>query len=436
MNKAGGRPAEGSELKEMTTMSKPYQLLVLTSQLPYPPQQGATIRSFNLLRQLAGRAEIDLLSFTSRPDDIETAAPLHTLCQRIEGAPTPGRSLARRALDTLFSPRPDMALRFASPRFAAMLDHYLDAFDYTALLFVGIDMGPYLEQAARWRAWLPAARRRPRLIFDDLNAEYVLQQRAFETDRRNLKQPRRWAGALYSFIQWRKLKRFEAHLCRLADNVVAVSETDRQALERLAPNLDITVVPNGVDLERYRPAAGERPPVVPAPALVFTGKMDFRPNVDAACWFADEVFPQIQAAIPQVTFAIVGRDPHPRVRALAGRRGILVTGQVEDDLPYYQDATVYIAPLRVGGGTRLKVLTALAMEKALVSTSLGCEGLGATHGDELLIADTPDAFAESVIALLRDPLCRQELGRRARSFVEGRYGWPALAPRLEALYAR
>ncbi len=417
-------------------MSKPYGLLVLTSQLPYPPQQGATIRSYNLLRELAGRADMDLLSFIGRPGEIEAAGPLRPLCRRIEGDLTPQRSTVQRALSAFFSPQPDMALRFASPAFAGRLARALDACDYDAILFVGIDMGPYLQQAARWRAALPAGRRRPRFIFDDLNAEYVLQQRAFETDLCGLRQPRRWAGALYSFIQWRKLRRFEAQLCRLADDVVAVSETDAAALQRIVPGLRATVVPNGVDLERYRPAGGARPRLTPEPALVFTGKMDFRPNVDAACWFADEALPRIRAAEPGVTFVVVGRDPHPRVRALAGRPGILVTGAVEDDLPYFEDATVYVVPLRVGGGTRLKVLAAMSMQKALVSTALGCEGLGAQHESELLIADEPADFAAQTIALLRDPARRRELGARARQFVETRYGWSALAPRLERLYAR
>jgi glycosyltransferase involved in cell wall biosynthesis len=361
---------------------------------------------------------------------------LRELCRQIQGDLTPHRSIAQRALSTFFSPRPDMALRFAAPRFAGRLARALEAQEYDAILFVGIDMGPYLEQAARWRAALPAGRRRPRFIFDDLNAEYVLQQRAFETDVRGLSQPRRWAGALYSFIQWQKLRRFEAQLCRLADDVVAVSETDARALQRIVSGLRVTVAPNGVDLERYRPAGGDRPRLIPEPALVFTGKMDFRPNVDAACWFADEVLPRIRDAEPDVTFAIVGRDPHPRVRALAGRPGILVTGAVEDDLPYFEDATVYVVPLRVGGGTRLKVLAAMSMQKALVSTALGCEGLGAQHGNELLIANEPADFAGQTVALLRDPARRQALGERARQFVEAHYGWPALAPRLERLYAR
>jgi sugar transferase (PEP-CTERM/EpsH1 system associated) len=414
---------------------KPYRLLVLTSQLPYPPHQGATIRSFNILRQLAARAEIDLLSFVTRPEEVPAAGPLQELCRRIAWDLTPQRSLFQRALTTFFSPQPDMALRFASPRFAGLVQDALRAESYHAVLGVGIDVGRYLLQIAGWRRQMAPSDRRPVLIFDDLNAEYLLQQRAFETDLRQCWRPRRAAGALYSFIQWRKLRRFEARLCRTVDHVVAVSEADRLALQRLVPGLDAVVVPNGVDLDHYSPALALPPADIPRPALVFTGKMDFRPNVDAAIWFAEEVLPRIRAEFPGAAFAIVGRDPHPLVRRLSQLPGVLVTGYVPDDRPYFSAADVYVVPLRVGGGTRLKVLSAMAMGKAIVSTSLGCEGLGVVHGRELLLGDTPEEFAGHTIRLLQDAGLRQELGRRARQFVEAHYAWSALVPRLEQLYA-
>lgn len=411
-----------------------HSLLILTAQLPYPPHQGATIRSYNLIGELAARAEIDLLSFITRPDELNLCEPLRALCRQLEGVVAPIRSMRSRALATFFSPQPDMALRFSSDEFSGLLAKYLSEQAYDAVLCVGIDTGPYLEQVAGWKA--SSGQSPPRIIFDDLNAEYLLQRRAFETDVRQLSHPRRWAGALYSLIQWKKLQRFETRLCRLADDVVAVSEADRLALRDIVPDLDVTVVPNGVNLEQYQPASGERERVMPSPALVFTGKMDFRPNVDAACWFADDVLPAIRAIVPDVTFAIVGRDPTPRIQELSRRQGILVTGYVDDDLPYFQDATVYVVPLRVGGGTRLKVLTAMAVEAAIVSTSLGCEGLGVTSEGELILADSAADFAAQTLRLLQDERLRDDLGGRARRFVEQRYGWDAIAPRLEQLYAR
>ncbi len=408
---------------------------MLTSQLPYPPHQGATIRSFNILRHLAGRAEIDLLSFVTRPEEMEAADPLWELCRRITWDVTPRRSLLQRALTTFLSPQPDMALRFASARFAGLVQEALHSEAYHAVLGVGIDVGRYLLQVAGWRRQAVPRGRRPVLIFDDLNAEYLLQQRAFETDLRQCYRPRRAAGALYSLIQWRKLRRFEARVCQAVDHVIAVSEADRLALQRLVPGLNPIVIPNGVDLNHYSPSLDLPPADLSRPALVFTGKMDFRPNVDAAIWFAEQVLPRIRAEFPGAAFAIVGRDPHPLVRRLSQLPGVLVTGYVPDDRPYFSAADVYVVPLRVGGGTRLKVLSAMAMGKAIVSTSLGCEGLGVKHGQEVLLGDTPEDFAGHTIQLLRDAGLRQELGRHARRFVEAHYAWSALVPRLEQLYA-
>jgi glycosyltransferase involved in cell wall biosynthesis len=216
---------------------------------------------------------------------------------------------------------------------------------------------------------------------------------------------------------------------------VAVSEVDREALRRLDPQLEVAVVPNGVDLEFYRP--GMIPPLagMEANALVFTGKMDYRPNVDAVTWFADAVFPSIQERAPGICFYIVGQQPHSRVAALGQRPGIVVTGRVPDTRPYIAGAGVYVVPLRIGGGTRLKVLEAMAMGRAIVSTRLGCDGFPFVDGREVAFADEPKAFVERVIMLLREREQAVALGRAARAYVEAHYGWGAIVPRLEALYA-
>jgi glycosyltransferase involved in cell wall biosynthesis len=284
-------------------------------------------------------------------------------------------------------------------------------------------MAPYALQ-------LPRARR-PFLVFDNHNAEYLLQQRAFQTD---VRRPRRWVGAAYSLAQWRKLAAYERRVCRDADRVIAVSEADRAALLRLAPDLDVTVVPNGVDLAFYRPGAVAAPAELRAGALVFTGKMDYRPNVDAVTWFADAVLPLVRQRVPEAHFWVVGQQPHARLAALAGRDDVTITGRVPDVRPYIAGAGVYVVPLRIGGGTRLKVLEAMAMGQALVSTRLGCDGFDFTDGNELRYADTPEEFAQAVEALMRDRETAADLGRNARAFVETNYGWDAIIPRLERVY--
>jgi glycosyltransferase involved in cell wall biosynthesis len=282
----------------------------------------------------------------------------------------------------------------------------------------------------------------PLLVFDEHNAEYVLQQRAFETDRQwsgsiGRKQVKRWIGAAYSFIQWQRLERYERQACLAADRVVAVSETDAQVLRNLVPGLEPLVVPNGVDMELHM---GAVPPLPTGSGpgeqdLVFTGKMDFRPNVDAVLWFAREVLPLIRRGAPEVRLWVVGMNPHPRLAALADDPAVEITGWVEHVRPFIAAAAIYVVPLRIGGGTRLKILQAMAMGKAIVSTGLGCEGFDVVPGQEMVIADTPDEFASATLALLSDPDRRQRLGHAARSLAGSKYDWQIIVPQMEEAYA-
>jgi len=297
------------------------------------------------------------------------------------------------------------------------------------------------------------------VIFDDHNCEYLLQQRSALTD---LRQPRRWIAALYSLVQWAKLRRYECNICLRSDGVVAVSEPDRQALLRLAPDQPMTVVPNGIDLALFptidtatsveRLTDGSRRSLVEADyplrqaqgvkeqphKLVFTGKMDYRPNIDAVLWFGMQVLPLIQHQVADVLFQIVGMNPHSRLDILRGNSAIEITGAVEQTQPYIQDAAVYVIPMRVGGGTRFKVLEAMACGKAVVSTRLGVEGFAVEEGRELLLADQPELFASQVVRLLQDQAeaghLTQQLGQNARNFVEEGYTWPQIIPGLEDFY--
>jgi sugar transferase (PEP-CTERM/EpsH1 system associated) len=347
------------------------KLLVLTPQLPYPPHQGTTLRNFNILKHLAPRHDITLLSFGTAAE-LDNAAPLRALCRHIEIVPYPTRSLAQRAWTTLTSPLPDMALRLKSDEMHARYDALMRRESFDIVQVEGIEMARYVLQAK-------IANQKSKIVFDDHNAEYVLQRTAFEADARR---PARWHAALYSLIQWKKLERYERAMCRAADHIVVCSEADARAITALFHPPDaslaigkrqskITVIPNGVDTEFYTPAETPRD----EPRLVFTGKMDFRPNIDAMTWFAAEILPRVRAEIPQAQLVIVGQKPAPTIRALARQPGITVTGWVADTRPYLRDAALYVVPLRMGSGTRLKVLEAMAMGKAIVSTRRGIDGV-------------------------------------------------------------
>jgi glycosyltransferase involved in cell wall biosynthesis len=413
------------------------RILFLTPQLPYPPHQGTTIRNYNLIANLAPRHEIHLLSFVRSHDEVKKATPLFRHCCSIETVLAPRRSPLIRFLSLFLSPLPDMALRLPSAEFSTKLKAYLEHQKFDVVQIEGLEMAPHWMLGMRTRkSDYRTGRLRPNLqypmsIFDDHNAEYVLQQRAFETD---VRQPRRWVAALYSLIQWKKLSHYEALVCRLADRVVAVSEADRAALRRLVSGLEVTVVPNGVDVEYYA-SADVQPASLPSRSLIFTGKMDFRPNVDAVLWFCQEVLPLVKRQMPDVHFYIVGQSPLHRVQRLADDPAVTVTGYVDDVRPYIASASVYVVPLRIGGGTRLKVLEAMAMGKAIVSTTLGYEGFeGLVPGRELLVADTPEEFARQVIELLGDAPLREKLGQAAQRFVRERYDWRIIVPKLEQVY--
>ena len=414
----------------MNTLSG-LRILFLMPQVPFPPHQGTTIRNFNLLAQLAERHVIDLLCFAGPAGKTEQVGPLNQLCNDVRLVPAPQRSVWKRVQSLVVTSLPDMALRLGSPVFESMLADVVQNGMYDIVQVEGIEMGPYLLWLRRWIDALPRPENRPRIVFEDHNAEYVLQQRAYETDRHHV---RRWVGAAYSWIQWHRLRQYETAVCRSADAVVAVSDADAAALESLVPGLSPVVVPNGVDLLRYDPARVDALPLG-SKVLLFTGKMDFRPNVDGVLWFCDEVWPQIRQRIPDAHFFIVGMDPHPRLDRLCGLPGVTLTGYVDDVLPYFAAAAVYVVPLRVGGGTRLKVLEAMAMGLPIVSTRLGSEGLGLESGQEAMLADTPADFAAAVVELLQEGSAGKKLGETAQRFVRQRYDWGAIAPRLEDLYA-
>jgi sugar transferase (PEP-CTERM/EpsH1 system associated) len=403
------------------------KILVLTPQFPFPPHQGTTLRNYNLMAGLARRHEVHLLSFGD-PEECQ-GTPVDGLCQSVQVFPAPKRSVGQRLKGLALSRLPDMAQRLPSPVFRDALAKTLERLDPDVVEVEAIELAQYLFQVADMRG----DRTRPLLVYDDHNAEYVLQQRAFETDFR---QPRRWIAAAYSYVQWRRLRAYECRACLAADRVAAVSDTDATALQRLVPGLEVAVIPNGVDMDYYTA------PVPPLAAqegpgdldLVFTAKMDFRPNVDAVLWFSQNVLPLIRRQSPGTRFWAVGKSPHARLAPLADDPGVVLTGWVEDVRPYITGAGLYVIPLRIGGGTRLKVLEAMAMGKAIVSTALGCEGFDLVPGQELVMADDPAEFAAAVMDLLHDAEHRERLGRAARRFAGSRYDWRMIVPRLEKVY--
>lgn len=414
------------------------RVLFLTPQLPWPLDQGARIRNYYLLRAVAAAHTVDLLSLdpaATGPDAWQgtaaawgpegaaaVAQPLRALCRRVEVFPAPARGRLARLRTLVRSPLPDLAYRAWQPALAARVRALTRLEPYDIVQLSSLEMTPYRRVLAR-------AGPRPRVVYDALNVEYELQRRACLAE---LTAPRRLHAALYSALQWPRLRRYEARLCREVDAVVAVSDTDAALLRRLAPAGHYWILPNGVDTAAvaFRPT----PPAAP-PLLLFTGTMDYRPNVDAVLWFAAVVLPRLRHHRPDVRLLVVGKAPDPRLLAAARREpALVVTGAVPDVRPYLAQAAVYVVPMRMGSGVRLKVLEAMAAGVPVVSTSLGLEGIAARPGEHALVGDTPAAFAAAVLRLLEEPALAEQLARRARALVEARYDWARLTPTLPALY--
>lgn len=400
------------------------RILFLTPQMPYPPHQGTQIRNYHLLRAAASRHRVDLVTFIRPGEGLPRTSPLQDICGQIWTRPAPTRGQGARLMAMLTSMDPDLALRLRSDEFAETLRGVVAGDRYDAVQVAGLEMARYIPAI---RAVAPTTK----VILDEHNAEYRIQARAAAVDIRRLWS---WHKAFYSFLQYLKLRRYEAWACRSADLVLAVSGVDAEALRSMAPAARVQVIPNGVDCSQYQATEqlGEEPP-----GLLFTGTMDYRPNVDAMQWFVTEILPRIRVRYPKIPLRIVGRAPTAAVKRLASATaGVTVTGAVEDVRPFFAGAPVFVAPIRIAGGARLKILEAMAMGAPTVSTRIGAEGLDLVDEEELLLADSPAEFASAVLRLLEDRALRKRIARAGRRAVLNRFDWERLAPTLLDVYNR
>ena len=261
----------------------------------------------------------------------------------------------------------------------------------------------------------------PTVLFEH-NVEYLIWKRLCDIETRP------WRRALLA-VEWRKLRAREADACRLADLTVAVSDDDRQRLAAIAPGGHIAAIPTGVDTDYFAPGAAPEQPG----KLVFSGSMDWQPNEDAVLFFIDQILPLIRAQSPDVSFTVVGRNPTERLRTAAAAAGVIVTGTLDDIRPAMADAAIAVVPLRAGSGTRLKILEAMAMGKAVVSTTVGAEGLALVPGEHFLAADAPAEFARAVLSLLRNEKERRRLAEAGRDLVERTGSWAQVARQFDSL---
>ncbi len=375
-----------------------------------PPDTGGKIRSYNILRELAQRHSVTFFTFyAAHNNDVHpdlTNIFDRTVCIPLTlPAPKSPAEMASYGL-RLFSSQAYGIAKFCRPEVRRRLQALLREQTYDVILCDFV----FAAGVIPWES--PT----PKVLFTH-NVEATIWRRHYEVATNPI-----WKAI--SWREWRKMESAELRYLHLADRVLAVSDTDRDTFSSFLDPGKITVIPTGVDVNFFHPIEAEET----ADSLVFTGSMDWLPNEDAVLYFADAILPLIRQKCPNVSLQVVGRKPSRKLRALAETdKSIQLTGWVEDIRPFLARGAVCVVPLRIGGGTRLKIFEAMAMGKAVVSTSIGAEGLPVHPGENVLLADAPADLANCVISLLRDPTERKRLGSAARTLVQEKYSWARIA---------
>ncbi len=378
-----------------------------------PVDTGGKIRSYNILVRLAERNEITLLSHYGGDPDPAYDREINELLPgtRIVHTGVHDASAVERAfayVRRIPSPYPFAVSKFTAPTTQDLISQWLNErrFDVAVCDFLGSTLN------------FPRKSPTPVVLFQH-NVETMLWKRHSEHETNPLKK-------LAFKIEANKMTRYERKAVSWFDHVIAVSEFDRDLMKAMTDESRITVVPTGVDIAQYQAAAGES---ATEPVVIFLGSMDWEANVDGMLYYCREIWPLIKKAVPQARFRIVGRNPDARIKQLAAD-DIEITGRVPSVFEHIRQAAVFVVPLRIGGGTRLKIFEAMAMRKAVVSTTIGAEGLDVNHGRDILLADDPKSFADAVIDLLQNPTRRARF-EQAAGEQAARYDWSVVTEQFE-----
>lgn len=388
------------------------RILMVAPSVPYPPNWGFGIRVFNLLKELAQHHDVSLLCYAS--DDGEPLDVLRSICRSVDTVAPPLPSLRSKRSRQLRS-----LLSRGSFQQAGLVSDEMIARVRTLLADGSFDL---VQLESSQLAGLVPDGSTP-VVIDEHNIEYELLRRMVDVERSPVRKA-------YNWLEYRKFRREEIAAWNRADACVMTSEREREILGNVVPSKRVHVAPNGVDIDFFTPSAE----AVDPDEIVYTGLMSYRPNVDAVKFFVRDVMPAIVAARPTAHFSIVGLGAEIHVGSLAGPN-VSVVSDVPDVRPYIGRASVVAVPLRMGSGTRLKVLEGLAMAKAMVSTNVGCEGIAVRGGDQLLIEDEPGRFAAAVVRLMADADERERLGAAGRALVESQYSWSSITRGLSAFHA-
>lgn len=390
-------------------------VILIAPYVPYPPTSGGKVRTWNLLRRLSGQHAFTLLCLQRSPDEeryVEHLLPYVKEIHLFQRHPlwSPGN-----VLRAAFSPTPFLISGNTHAGLTHLLSDLIDTGRYDLIHAETL----YVAQHVPPDCPLP-------VVLVDHNVESQMARRYCQESGLS------WRRAFWALESWRT-DHAERELCQQADVLVAMSEVDADHLRRFAPDRPCLIAPNGVDTDEFAPSGAAE---YPDPTLVFVGSFRHRPNTHGVLRFAREVWPLVTARRPETRLLLVGQDPPAEVRALAADRRITVTGLVPDVRPYVEQAQVFIAPLYIGSGTRLKILEALSLARPVVTTPVGAEGLDVRSSEHLILADSPAEQAFAILSLLDSPERRQALGRAARALVQTRYDWSILANDMDEAYRR
>jgi len=393
------------------------RVLLLTQVLPYPPDSGPKIKTYHVIKYLAQRHRVTLVAFVRDTDKPEYIAHLKTLCERVITVPIQ-RAASRDLVflgKSLLSGQPWMMLRDERPEMRAALSELAATSQFDIVHADQLNMGQYALP-------FPSGRK----VLDLHNALWVLYKRMSEAQ--SFTNPMKYL----LMRDWPLLKRYEAEMCRRFDAVTAVSEEDKAALIEAGAPSDMTVIPIAVDLDS-QPYIERQPK---GPHIIHIGTMYWPANINAINWFLDAIYPLIKARLPEVRCTLIGaRPPESIIERAKADPSLTVTGYVDDPLPYLQDASMMIVPLKAGGGMRVKILNALAQGIPMVTTTVGCEGIAVTPDKDILIADEPAAFAEASLRLLTDADLNQRISQNGRDMVMRRYDYREAVKPLDDVYA-
>lgn len=383
------------------------RVLFVAGDCPFPPDSGGTLRTYNLLKRVCEIHEITLVAPSKPGVDLNTA--FAGRLKQVVMVPTPPRTLTG-TLCALASRLPYIVRAHENPAMDAAVEQALQDQAFDLIHCDNISAVPSI----------PADAPLPK-VFNAHNIEAAIWERYLREERRP------WMTPVMS-SQLEKVRAYEAQLCHLFNACVAVSEQDRIQMRRYGFK-QTRIVANGVDLDYYEPLSD---PV--EPHLTFVGSLDWRPNQDGLRWFLESIWPLIQAGAPRARMSVVGRRPPKWARQFCSRHGARLCADAPDVRPHLAEASVVVVPLRIGGGSRLKILEAMAAGKPVISTSIGAEGLNVRNDEHILIADSPEDFAHITVRLLNDAGRREALGCAGRRLVEAQYGWDAIAAELDAAW--